>query len=391
MQTALVHDWLVRSRGGEKCLDVLCRQFPDARLYTLLHRPGATTDAIERMSIRTSALQRVPGVTRFYRYLLPLMPKAVESLQLPANLDLVVSCSHAVAKGIIAPPGVPHVCYCFTPMRYAWALRNDYFGTPTTDSLFKRATGLTAVLRNRLLDRLCEWDRAACNRVTHFVAISRTIQRRIQDCYGRQSVVIYPPVDVDFYTPDQRPREDFYLCVSALVPYKRVELAIRACNRMGRRLLIVGAGPQQRKLSALAGPTVQLLGWRSDAEIRDLLRRCRALIFPGFEDFGIVPVEAQACGAPVVAYERGGATETVLAADGSRPGTGVFFHEQTVECLCEALLDLELGRSELCPDAARQQALRFSSQRFATEITDYLRSVVESPRMENESRAQAAA
>ena len=391
MQTALVHDWLVRSRGGEKCLDVLCRQFPDARLYTLLHRPGATTDAIERMSIRTSALQRVPGVTRFYRYLLPLMPKAVESLQLPANLDLVVSCSHAVAKGIIAPPGVPHVCYCFTPMRYAWALRNDYFGTPTTDSLFKRATGLTAVLRNRLLDRLCEWDRAACNRVTHFVAISRTIQRRIQDCYGRQSVVIYPPVDVDFYTPDQRSREDFYLCVSALVPYKRVELAIRACNRMGRRLLIVGAGPQQRKLSALAGPTVQLLGWRSDAEIRDLLRRCRALIFPGFEDFGIVPVEAQACGAPVVAYSRGGATETVLAADGSRPGTGVFFHEQTVECLCEALLDLELGRSELCPDAARQQALRFSAQRFATEITDYLRSVVESPRMENASRVQAAA
>jgi glycosyltransferase involved in cell wall biosynthesis len=377
MQIALVHDWLVSARGGEKCLDALCRHYPDANLFTLLRRRGATTSAIEQMSIRTSPLQHVPGITRIYRYLLPLMPAAIESLRLPDGLDLVVSCSHAVAKGVIVPRGVPHVCYCFTPMRYAWALRDDYFGTPGAGGGARRASRLTAALRNRLLDRLCRWDREASDRVTHFVAISRTIQGRIRDCYGRESVVIHPPVDVDFFTPADVAREDFYLCVSALVPYKRVDLAIDACNRLGRPLVIVGSGPLSKRYAAQAGPTVQLLGWRSDTEIRDLLRRCRALIFPGCEDFGIVPVEAQACGAPVVACERGGTTETVLAADGSRPGTGIFFREQTVECLCEALLKLEAGRHELCPDTARQQALRFSAGRFEREITGYLQSVVD--------------
>jgi glycosyltransferase involved in cell wall biosynthesis len=318
------------------------------------------------------------------------MPAAIESLRLPADLDLVVSCSHAVAKGIVVPEGTPHVCYCFTPMRYAWALRDDYFGSPAALGGSLRASRLAAALRNRLLDRLCDWDRAASDRVTHFVAISRTIQNRIRDCYGRDSVIICPPVNVDFYTPADVEREDFYLCVSALVPYKRVDLAIEACNRLGRRLLIVGAGPLEKRFAAQAGPTVRLLGWRSDTEIRDLLRRCRGLIFPGCEDFGIVPVEAQACGAPVVAYERGGATETVLAADGSRPGTGIFFREQTVECLCQAVLELESGRRRLCPDAARRQALKFSAQRFEREITDYLSSVVSGSRTAGDKRGHAA-
>jgi glycosyltransferase involved in cell wall biosynthesis len=390
MQIALVHDWLVSARGGEKCLDALCRRFPDAKLFTLLHRPGATTAAIERMSIQTSPLQFVPGISRIYRYLLPLMPAAIESFRLPQDLDLVVSCSHAVAKGIVVPDGTPHVCYCFTPMRYAWALRDDYFETPAAGGRSKRASRLTAFLRNHLLDRMCEWDRSASDRVTNFVAISRTIQDRIRDCYGRDSSVIYPPVNVEFYTPTDLAREDFYLCVSALVPYKRVDLAIDACNRLGRRLLIVGAGPLQKRYAAQAGPTVQLLGWRSDTVIRDLLRRCRALIFPGFEDFGIVPVEAQACGAPVVAYERGGATETVLAADGSNACTGIFFREQTVECLCEALLELESGSIALCPRAAREQALRFSAHRFEREITAFLRSVVDGSATAGDRHSQTA-
>ena len=375
MEIALVHDWLTGRRGGEKCLDILCRHYPQATLHTLLHRRGSTTETIERMPIRTSPLQLVPCIARSYRYFLPLMPWAIESLRLPDKLDLVVSCSHAVAKGVQVPRGAAHVCYCFTPMRYAWSLREDYFGGPARAN---RLADLPAAMRNRLLDRLCEWDRAASDRVTHFVAISRTIQNRIRDCYGRESEVIYPPVDVDFYTPADCQREDFYLCVSALVPYKRVELAIDACNRLGRKLLIVGAGPLRKKFAAQAGPTVQLLGWQSDEEIRDLLRRCRALIFPGLEDFGIVPVEAQACGAPVIAYRAGGATETVLAPDSSRPGTGVFFNEQTVDSLCEAMLEVEAGRTSFCPATARRNALRFSAQRFATEITTYLRRVVES-------------
>lgn len=374
MRIALAHDWLTKVRGGEKCLDVLCRVYPESELFTLLHRRGATTPAIERMRIHTSPLQRIPGSVWGYRLLLPFMPAAIESFRLPDRLDLVLSCSHAVAKGIIAPEGVPHLCYCFTPMRYAWHMRDQYFGPQAGHR--SPASRLAAPIRDRLLDRLCRWDRATSERVTHFVAISRTIQRRILECYDRESVVIFPPVDVEFYTPAEVARGEEYLCVSALVPYKRIELAIQACNRLGQRLLIVGNGPLQRRLRGLAGPTVRFLGWRSNEEIRDLLRRCRALIFPGLEDFGIVPVEAQACGCPVIAFGQGGATETVLAADSSRPGTGTFFKEQTIECLCEALLDFEAHPDDYCSAAARRQALRFSEQRFQQELTDHVQSVI---------------
>jgi glycosyltransferase involved in cell wall biosynthesis len=210
------------------------------------------------------------------------------------------------------------------------------------------------------------------------VAISRTVQQRIRECYGRQSVVIPPPVDVDFYTPAGIAREDFYLCVSALVPYKRIDLAIEACQKLRRRLVIVGAGPLQRRLARRAGPMIRFLGWRSNEEIRDLLRRCRALIFPGCEDFGIVPVEAQACGSPVIAFARGGATETVE--------TGVFFNEQTVECLCEELQRLESSRDRFCPLAARRQAIRFSTQRFRHDLTTYLRRVAEARASDDDTR-----
>ncbi len=385
MRIALVHDWLTGVRGGEKCLDVLCRCYPDAELYTLLHRRGATTPAIERMRIRTSPLQLVPGVSRTYRCLLPFMPAAIESFRLPAQLDLVVSCSHAVAKGVLPPDGVPHVCYCFTPMRYAWHLRDDYFRAPA-DAPKLHPARLAYRMRDRLLDRLRQWDREASGRVTHFVAISRTVQQRIRECYGRHSVVIPPPVDVDFYTPARVAREDFYLCVSALVPYKRIDLAIKACEKLRRRLVIVGTGPLQRRLARRAGPMTRFLGWRSDAEVRDLLRRSRALIFPGCEDFGIVPVEAQACGCPVIAFARGGATETVIAAGRGVSETGVFFNEQTVDCLCEGLQRLESSSSSFCPRAARREALRYSTQRFRHDLMNYLKRVVEAHASDDDTR-----
>ncbi len=378
MKLAVVHDWLTGMRGGEKCLEVICRRFPDARLFTLLHRHGSTSAAIERMAITTSFLQRVPGSARHYRYLLPLMPRAVERLAIPADVDLVLCFSHAVAKGVKPPPGVPHVCYCFTPMRYAWHLRGDYFesreGHENPYAVFagRLARGAGARIRDRLLDRIRTWDHETSNRVTHFVAASRTVARRIEECYGRTATVIYPPVDVDFYTPADVGREDYYLCVSALVPYKRIDLAIEAANLSRLPLVVIGAGPEMRRLSRMAGPTVQFLGWCSDEQILDHLRRCRALLFPGHEDFGIVPVEAQACGAPVIALGRGGATETVLRANEEETGTGVFFDQPTPAALSGAIDWLEQHPGRLCPRLARRQAQRFTAERFERELTDLL-------------------
>jgi len=405
VKIALVHDWLTGMRGGEKCLEVLCRRFPDAQLFTLLHVAGSTSPAIERMEITTSFLQRFPGVGRHYRYLLPLMPAAVGRLRIPDDVDLVVSFSHAVAKSIEPPPGVPHVCYCFTPMRYAWHRRDDYF---LASGRFHN-TPLSAV-RNALLDWIREWDQSTSDRVTHFVAISRTVARRIAESYGRPSRVIYPPVDTRFYTPADDwspgwlgsseaspqpstpgesipsttanfPNEPYYLCVSALVPYKRIDLAVEACNRLGRPLVVIGSGPESRRLARLAGPTVTLAGWCTDHAIRDHLRHARALLFPANEDFGIVPLEAQACGTPVIAFGQGGATETVLPADETRQGTGLFFDEQTPESLAQAIRRFEAHPDRISPRLARRQAERFDTDRFERELVGYLEEVAAPARM----------
>jgi glycosyltransferase involved in cell wall biosynthesis len=352
-RVVLVHDWLTGMRGGEKCLEVVCRRWPHAPLFTLLHKRGQVAPVIEDRDLHTSWLRFFPQVHRYYRYLLPLMPLAAR-WDLPA-CDLVVSFSHCVAKSALPPPGTPHLCYCFTPMRYAWHLRKAYFA----------GQGLAGRVRDGLLARLRDWDQAVSDRVTHFVAISRTVQDRIAECYGRTSQVIYPPVDTDFYTPAAVRREDYYLVVSAFAPYKRIDLALEACRRLGRKLVVIGNGQDEKRLKSLAGPGVQFVGWQSNEAIRDHLRRCRALLFPGEEDFGIVPVEAQACGAPVIAFGRGGAAETVVT--GPDP-TGVLFEEQSPECLTEALVEMEAAVDRFTPVAARRSALRFHSRRFAEEL-----------------------
>ncbi len=392
MKLALVHDWLTGMRGGEKCLEVLCRAFPDAELFTLLHVPGRTSAAIERMRIHTSFLQRVPGAGRHYRYLLPLMPRAVESLRLPSDVDAVVSLSHAVAKGVRPPPGVPHICYCFTPMRYAWHLRDEYFGRGSKEraGLERLIRGPLELARDAVLDRIRRWDQRASDRVTHFVAISQTVARRIEECYGRSSTVIYPPVDTEFYTPADVAREDFYLCVSALSPYKRIDLAIDACRRLGRRLVIIGDGPERRRLARMAGPHAQLLGWQPDEVIRDHLRRCRALLFPGVEDFGIVPLEAAACGTPVIARQRDGATETVLPASDSSRGTGVFFGDSSAESLAAAIHWFESHDKHFDTSLARRQAERFATARFERELIGHIRAVIENG-VSSPSQERAAA
>ncbi len=363
----LIHDWLTGLRGGEKCLDVLARAWPHARLNTLIHRPGKTTPAIDALNPQTPWLGKLPSVHQYYRYLLPILPSVADWSWNLRETDLVVSFSHCVAKGARAPRGVPHVSYCFTPMRYAWQMRGEYFASK----------GLLGGVRDRLLDRVRAWDLASAERVTHFIAISNTIQQRIRDCYNRDSVVIYPPVDTDYYTPanpgEEPPvREDFYLVVSALAPYKKVDHAIKACARLGRQLVVIGSGQDAARLGRIAGPSTRMLGWQSDAQIRDHLRRCKALLFPGEEDFGIVPLEAQACGAPVVALGRGGATETVV------PSTGVLYPEPTENGLVEAILEFEKQQLDFDPSAARVQALRFTTERYRRELLNYLAFVIDS-------------
>ena len=381
VKLAIVHDWLTGMRGGETCLERICRRFPDARLFTLVHRRGSVSPTIEQTSITTSFLQRLPGAQRHYRYLLPLMPRAIESLVIPADVDVVLSFSHAVAKAVRPPAGVPHVCYCFTPMRYVWHLRGEYFAVPGS---VEGGIGLAGRLvrapwsaaRNLLLDRIRQWDAATHSRVTQFVAASQTVRQRIAECYGREAELVFPPVDTDFYTPGAGEREDFYLCVSALVPYKRLDLAIQACNQLGRRLIVIGSGPERRRLQRLAGHTVCMLGWQPREVIRDHLRRCRALLFPGHEDFGIVPVEAQACGAPVIALGRGGATETVLPCSRESPGTGVFFNTPTSAALAAAIVSFEQNAHRFVPTLARRQAERFAAVHFEKRLVRILERVV---------------
>src|SRR6185312_5974865 len=295
-RVTLVHDWLTGMRGGEKCLEPLARRWPQARLLTLLHRCGSVAPAIERLDIQPSFLNRLPGVARYYRYLLPLMPFA--SGWKVRDADLVVSLSHCIAKSARPPKGVPHVCYCFTPMRYAWHMKGSYF----------RRTGILGRFKAAAIDCLLA---------------------RIRDWDDRDSRVIYPPVDTEFYTPAPVQREEFYLVVSALAPYKRFDLAVESCTRLDKKLVVIGSGQEAKKLQATAGPGVQFLGWQSDEAIRDHLRRAKALLFPGEEDFGIVPLEAQACGCPVIAFGRGGAMETVRSLGTANDPTGVFFEEQS--------------------------------------------------------------
>ena len=347
-----VHDWLTGMRGGEKCLEPLCRLWPGARLYTLLHSKGQISPAIEHLRPKTSFLQNLPRVERYYRYLLPVMPMAARwHLD---DCDLVLSFSHCVAKSVRPPAGVAHLCYCFTPMRYAWHMREAYFGGSRFGKLKRFATDL-------LLGRLRKWDRETADRVTHYVAISETVRRRIAECYDRDSTVIAPPVDTEFYTPAPVPREDFYLCVSAFAPYKRIDLAIAACNRTKRRLVIIGAGQDDARLRSVAGPTIEFLGWQTDEVIRDRLRRCQALLFPGEEDFGIVPVEAMACGTPVVALGRGGAAETVH-------GIGTLFDEQSEEGLIAAIEQFERTADRFDPLTARQRAQQYDKAIYVEKM-----------------------
>ena len=386
-KVALIHDWLTGMRGGERCLEALCELFPRADIFTLLHVKGSASKTIEERRIRTSAIQALPFAASRYRYYLPLFPWAVEQFKFD-GYDLILSSSHCVAKGVKPPPHVLHIAYVYTPMRYIWDMQEEYVGQG-------RMGPLSRIMLRAMTPRLRQWDVTVSARVDHFVAISHYVADRIRRCYGREAQVIYPPVETSrFHIADRM--DDYYLVAGAMAPYKRIDLAIEAFNHLRRHLVIVGEGQESQRLRRMAGPTIEFLGWRSDREVADLLSRCRALVFPGEEDFGILPVEAMASGRPVIAYGKGGVTETVIPINGAecapppippprrgegqregarcemRAPTGIFFYEQTVEALILAIDLFERSADRFDPEVLHAHALTFDRSVFEKRMTTFV-------------------
>jgi glycosyltransferase involved in cell wall biosynthesis len=356
MRAAIVHYWLLNQRGGEKVLDAICRLLPEADIFTLFSDPATLSAEVRRHRITTSFLN---PLRRWHRSLLPLMPMALESFDL-RGYDLVVSSESGPAKGVITSSGTRHLCYCHTPMRYLWdlypAYRNEW-----TRSRWKRAamTPVSSYLR--------QWDFSSAARVDRFIANSENVRGRIWKIYRRDAEVVHPPVDVESF--EWKPAEDYFLIVCELVPYKQVDTAVRLFAKTGRRLKIVGGGPELRRLRKMAAPNVEFLGRVSDADLRDLYARSRALLLPGEEDFGITPVEALASGKPVIALGRAGALETVP------PGGGIFYDDASAEGLAEALERFEKLEPRICRSELQEHARRFSAAEFARKMAAALREL----------------
>ena len=356
MKVAIVHYWLVSMRGGEKVLEALCRLYPDADIFTHVYAPEAISEPIKAHKIITTFIQKLPMARTTYKKYLAMMPLALEQLNL-SNYDLIISCESGPAKGIIPPPSALHICYCHSPMRYIWNMFHDY----RTNAGF-----ITRLLMPVLSHYVRSWDAVAAMRVDHFVANSETVSSRIRKYYRRESTVIHPPVDISlFETVSPESLEDYYLMAGELVAYKRPELAVQAFNASGRRLIVIGGGEMMAALKKLARPNVAFLGYQPFDVLRHHYSRCRALIFPGEEDFGLVPVEVMASGRPVIAYGKGGARETVT--DGV---SGLFFSEQTVEAIEAAVRRFE--SIDFDPQVIQTQAARFSSEHFDKKMKAYV-------------------
>ena len=352
-KVALVHDWLTGMRGGEKALEAVCELYPNAELYTLLHKRNSVSSIIENRPLHRSFIQYLPFTETLYRHYLPLFPCAIEQFDLD-NHSLIISTSHCVAKSIVKTGRAFHVCYCFTPMRYAREQFDDYFGA-------ERVGRVVSSLMSPVLNSLARWDTATSGRVDLYVAISQHVARRIQRYYNRSAKVVYPPVDTNFYKPGNMTPEDSFVIVSALVPYKRIDLAIRACKISGLKLRIVGEGPDLNRLRLLADSNIEFLGPLTNDAVRNLYRGSKAMLLPGEEEFGIASVEAQASGCPVIALKRGGACETIV--DGE---TGILVEQSTPEAFANALRSAQ-GRS-FNQSIIRRNAERFSTARFRTQF-----------------------
>jgi glycosyltransferase involved in cell wall biosynthesis len=363
LRVAVVQFWLSGYGGSERVLEAIGEIFPQADFYALVVADGGIPPSLRGRKWTTSFVDRIPGAKRWYRHFLPLYPFALEQFDL-SGYDLVISSESGPAKGVITSPGTCHICYCLSPMRYVWDMYHEY--RKTMNPLARAAFSLAAHYAR-------QWDVTTAARVDYFGAISEYVAARVRKYYRRESTVIYPPVDTSAgYLADRT--EDYYLLVSRLVPYKRVDLAIEACNRLGRRLRVVGTGPEYKRLKEMAGPTIEFLGKLDEESLRECYARSRAFLFPGEEDFGIAPVEAQSFGRPVIAYNRGGALETVIGlreSAGPRSATGMFFEEQTADSLAGAMARFEKIESSFNPEFIRASAQRFSLERFKEEFMKF--------------------
>jgi glycosyltransferase involved in cell wall biosynthesis len=379
LKVALLFYWFVSHGGGEQVMESLAEMFPQADLFCLVADPATMTPRLRALRLTTSFLQKIPGALRWYRHFLPLQPFALEQLDL-SGYDLVISLESGPAKGVLTHADTCHICYCLSPMRYLWDLYPAY----------RRSLGpLVRTVFSLTSHYLRIWDLASASRVDYFGAISQTVASRVRKHYRRDAPVIYPPVKVaNGYLDDKT--DDYYLVVGRLVEYKRVDLAIEACNQLNRRLRIIGKGDQYESLRKLAGPTVEFLGHADDRTVQENYARCRALLFPAEEDFGIVPVEAQSFGRPVIAYGRGGALETVIGYStedeaGPETSTGIFFTEQTPESLADAIVRFESLEAKFSPEFIRSSVRRFDVPRFKAEMYEFIEDC-----LADQSRTQAA-
>lgn len=368
MKVAIVHDWLVTYAGAERVLEQVLICFPHADLFsTVDFLDKKQRGFLQGKHANTSFIQRLPWAKSKYRSYLPLMPLAVEQLDV-SGYDVVISSSHAVAKGVLVGPDQLHVCICYSPIRYAWDMQHQYLKESGLD------VGIKGWLARWLLHKIRLWDVRTANGVDQFIAISEFIGRRIQKTYRRDSMVIYPPVDVAAFEVQER-KDDFYLTASRMVPYKKISLIVQAFVKMpDKQLVVVGDGPDFDKVKALAGPNVKILGYQSAEVLEDHMKRAKAFVFAAEEDFGIAPLEAQACGTPVIAFGKGGALETIRGQNAPFP-TGLFFYKQSIDSIMEAvsLFECEFA-SRILPQDCRENAERFSQQRFRLQFKELVES-----------------
>ncbi len=353
IKVALIHDWLNGMRGGEKCLEVLCEMFPNADLYTLIYEKGKLSKIIESMNITTSFIQYMPFGLKKYRHYLPLFPLAIEQFNLN-GYDLILSSSHCVAKGVKNNDSSYHLSYVHTPMRYVWDQFDTYFRHSRASIMVKIGAEVTR-------SYLQKWDKQTSKRVDTFVCNSQNVRRKISDYYNRESHVVHPPVDLSFFRPGAA-KESFYLMVGAFAPNKRVDLAVKAFNHLKLPLKIAGTGQDEAYCRSIADENIQFYGTPSNNKLLELYQKARALVFPGEDDFGITPLEAQACNTPVIAYASGGALETVT------DQTGIFFREQKKEALCDAVLEMEKTWGKFSPDAFRNNTKLFSREDYRKKM-----------------------